>query len=711
MGKPSCPKPEPGFREIRKRDGSVVPFDAARIETAVAKALQSTRSGDGALAGELTGHVLRLAGERIAGRVPTVEEIQDLVEEVLMLHGLADAARSYILYRHEHMRVREAKQLIGVTDGLKLTINAVKVLERRYLQRDDEGRICETPGEMLQRVAGAVAEVESKHGRAADVRRWEEEFLGVMTRLDFLPNSPTLMNAGTKMGQLSACFVLPVRDSMRSIFRALSEMALVHQTGGGTGFTFSHLRPSGDVVGPTHGVASGPVSFMRVFDTATEVVKQGGRRRGANMGVLRVDHPDVLAFVESKVGTQNLRNFNLSVAITDAFMKAVKNDKSYDLVNPRTGKRSARLSARAVFDLIATSAWNSGDPGMLFIDEINRRNPTPALGRIEATNPCGELPLMPYESCNLGSINLSHMRGDGDVDWTKLKHTIRVGVRFLDNVIEANRYIVPRIKTITLANRKIGLGVMGFADLLVKLGIPYDSRKALELGVKIMRTVSGEARNASADLAAERGVFPNWAKSRFAKRGRRQRNATVTTVAPTGTISILAGCSSGIEPIFALSFVRNVMGGTRLLEVHPVFEAVAKERGFYSADLMMEIARRGAVRGMTGVPKRIARTFVTALDISPEWHVRMQAAFQKHCDNSVSKTVNLPEEAGVDDVKKVFRLAYELKCKGVTIYRYGTREDQVLQFARPDAALDGLRQPASADSEFSGGCPSPKCIY
>lgn len=689
----------------------MAPFDASRIETAIAKTLLETGDGDGALAAELTSAVLDLARDRIRSHVPTVEEIQDLVEETLMRRGYANAARAYILYRYERMKLREAKKLIGVRDRLKLTVNAVKVLERRYLRRDESGRVCETPIQMFHRVARAVAKAESGCASRAEAARWEEEFFRVMENLDFLPNSPTLMNAGTRMGQLSACFVLPVEDSMRSIFRALSQMAVIHQTGGGTGFSFTRLRPKGDVVGPTRGVASGPVSFMRIFDEATDVVKQGGRRRGANMGILRCDHPDILEFVEAKVGAGRLRNFNISVAATDSFMEAARRDRYFRLISPRTGKTAGRIPARAVFDLIAASAWKSGEPGMLFLDAINRHNPTPAAGALDATNPCGELPLLPYESCNLGSINLSNMVADGTVDWRKLLRTTEVAVRFLDDVIEVNRYVVPEVRRITLANRKIGLGVMGFADLLIKLGVPYNSQAGLRLAERIMGAISRAARRASAELAGERGVFPNWPTSRYARRRLRLRNATVTSVAPTGTISIIAGCSSGIEPVFALSFVRNVMEGTRLLEVHPVFEALARKRGFYSSDLMAEIAQTGSVQGVRAVPKQVARVFVTAFDIAPEWHIRMQAAFQRHCDNSVSKTVNLPQEATVSDVAKVFHLAHKLKCKGVTVYRYGSREEQVLQLVGPDNGPGRVAGPLSAGAEYAGGCPPPKCFY
>ncbi len=699
------------FQKVRKRDGSLVPFDRERIQKAIARALVASDVSDGELASNLAAKAATIARERLPRQYPSVEQIQDIVEEVLIQEGYARAAKRYILYRQHRAQLREAKKLIGVEDELKLSVNAIRVLERRYLRRDEQGRIVETPRGMFQRVAAAVAKPESDYGSPSDASLWEEEFLRLMSSLDFMPNSPTLMNAGVRMGQLSACFVIPVNDSMKAIFRALGQMALVHQTGGGTGFSFSRLRPRGDIVGSTKGVASGPVSFMHIFDTATEVVKQGGRRRGANMGVLRVDHPDILEFITSKTKEGFLRNFNISVAATDRFMRALANGHRYPLVNPRTGKEVGRLSAKSVFDLIVTTAWKSGDPGIIFIDRINRLNPTLDVGVIESTNPCGELPLLPYESCNLGSINLAHMVRDGKVDWQKLRETARLGVRFLDNVIDANRYVIPEIKNMTLGNRKIGLGVMGFADMLFRCGTPYDSEEGVALGRRIMRTVYREATAASKALAAERGVFPNWERSRYAKRNLRLRNATVTTVAPTGTVSIIGNCSSGIEPVFALSFVRNVMEGARLLEVNPHFEEVARQRDFYSSQLMMDIARQGSLRGIRSVPDDVARLFVTAFDVSPEWHVRMQAAFQKYCDNSVSKTVNLPEDATVDDVRDVFLLANRLKCKGVTIYRYGTRKQQVLQRGGAEAQVAETAQPVSADSEYSGGCPSPQCMF
>ena len=587
-----------------------------------------------------------------------------------------------------------------MNNSTQLTLNATKVLERRYLIRDDTGRVVESPDAMFHRVARAIAAAESRYGNKAS--EWEERFYQRMTALEFLPNSPTLMNAGTPIGQLSACFVIPVPDSMVSIFEAVKNMAVIHQSGGGTGFDFSGLRPNGDVVGTTHGIASGPVSFMRVFDTATDVIKQGGRRRGANMGILRIDHPDVQEFISVKTGSAALSNFNISVAVTDAFMEALAKDGDYTLVNPRSGKEARRVSAKEIFTLITTSAWQSGDPGLVFIDEINRANPTPALGQMTSTNPCGELPLLPYESCNLGSINVSRFVGGKALEWERLAETIHLGVRFLDDVIEANRYPMPQIADMTRANRKIGLGVMGFADALVALGIPYDSEEGIAFGERLMGFVQEHAWETSKALAKERGGFPNFERSIHNRPGAAKvRNATVTSIAPTGTISIIAGCSSGIEPLFAITYIRNVMEGTRLLEKNAEFERAAKERGFHSEALVAKIARTGSVCGMAEVPKDVQQLFVTDFDIAPEWHVRMQAAFQRHCDNAVSKTINLPEAATAEDVAKAFRLAHSLKCKGITVFRYGSKGEQVL-YRGGDGAV-GI----SASAEYAGGCPDP----
>ncbi len=560
-----------------------------------------------------------------------------------------------------------------------LTDNALKVLEKRYLKKG------ENPEAMFARVALNIASAEGLYNpdiSVEEISAIAQSFYDIMCELRFLPNSPTIMNAGGELQQLSACFVIPVEDSVSSIFDAVKHAALIHKSGGGTGFSFSRLRPKNSVVKTTGGVASGPVSFMKVFNAATEAIKQGGTRRGANMGILRVDHPDILEFINCKASENELTNFNISVAVTDAFMEAVKGGQKYNLIDPSTKKIVGELSASEVFNEMVKNAWLSGEPGIIFIDKINKTHPI-LNTEIESTNPCGEQPLLPYESCNLGSINLSRfVKDDKEFDWVGLSTTISTAVRFLDNVIDVNNYPLKEVEDITKSNRKIGLGVMGWADALIKMGIPYNSEKALDLAERIGRFISEEARRASEKLAELRGPFPNIVNSRWA--GKMMRNATLTTIAPTGTLSIIAGCSSGIEPLFAISYYRRVLDRDELPEIHPLFIQTAKEMGIFSEELIKKISGSASIKGIDGIPDELKRIFVVAHDIRPEWHVRMQATFQKYVDNAVSKTVNLSNDATIEDVRKVFLLAYELECKGITVYRDGSRQEQVLHVERQE---------------------------
>jgi ribonucleoside-diphosphate reductase alpha chain len=553
---------------------------------------------------------------------------------------------------------------------------------------------------MFRRIAKGISEVDKQHGKSnTEVKQLESEFYRIMTSLEFIPNSPTLMNTGTYLRQLSACFVLPVEDSIESIFDTLKAAALIHKTGGGTGFAFSRLRPKGDVVRTTGGIASGPISFATIYDTATDVVKQGGRRRGANMGILRVDHPDIMDFIVAKEKEGVLRNFNISIGATDDFMRAVEKDADFELINPRNGQVAKKLKARAIWNLIIMMAWKNGEPGVVFLDTINKYNPTPKIGQIEATNPCGEQPLLPYESCNLGSIDVSRfVNEDGKMDWNRLRETVRTAVRFLDNVVDANVYVLPEIEEITKGNRKIGLGVMGFSDMLIKRGVRYDTDEGLKAAEELMKFINQEGHKMSAELGKEKGSFPNFHGSTLEKDWETHRNATVTTVAPTGTISIIAGCSQGIEPLFAIAYVREVAEtlGRTLVEVNPLFENIALREGFYSEDLIKEISRRTSIQDLKEIPQKWRRLFVTAHDITAEMHVRMQASFQKYADNAVSKTSNFPNWATPNDVEKAYMLAWKLGCKGITVYRHASREAQVLRPVESEGSV----------ADFSTACPT-----
>ncbi|MBI4918288.1 adenosylcobalamin-dependent ribonucleoside-diphosphate reductase [archaeon] len=694
----------PELVKIRKRDGTYEFFEVSKIENAIRKAILDVRGEKESLKAKVLTKKAAdfLEKNQLKGITLTVKDVEDVIFDVLKENHLSDVIESYKKFQKEQRGLTEFRTFMNIRDDIGLTANSLKVLAKRYLLKDENGNVVETPKRLFERVAKSIGAVDTKYSKG-DVKKTTKAFTDLLTNLEFLPNTPTLMNAGTDLQQLSACFVLPIEDNLESIFTTLKHTALIQQSGGGTGFNFSKIRPKGDVVKSTKGVASGPISFMKIYNQTTEEIKQGGKRRGANMGMLSVYHPDIEQFISLKSKEGVMNNFNLSVLLNDEFFERLKNDKHIFLLNPRTGKQVKPVKASYLFDLIAENAWKTGDPGLVFIDEVNKYNPTPQIGKIEATNPCGEQPLLPHESCNLGSINLVKMFNKNKFSWEKLKKTIRTSIHFLDNIIDANKYVVQEVEQITKANRKIGLGVMGFAETLINLDIPYNSNEALDFAEKLMKFIQKEARQKSEELGKERGNFPNFEKSTLSKQYSNMRNATVTTIAPTGTISIIAGISSGIEPLFAVSFIREVMEGTKLLETNDLFEEVAREKEFYSKKLMQEIARKGSVQSITEVPKNIKRVFVTAMDISPEWHVKMQAVFQKYTDNGVSKTINLPSTATINDVKNAYLLAYSLKCKGITVFRYGSKKQQVLFFSDDDKYL-------SAKQDFAGGCPGLECV-
>ncbi len=665
-------------RRVIKRDLKKEAFDSQKIYHAVFKAAKEIFSKEEAqkvaqvTLDKVLENLRRYPKEEIH-----IEEIQDKVEDALMQKNFSAVAKSYILYRRYREQLRLIKEKLGVKDELKLSLNAIKVLKERYLLKDEQRRLVETPRQMFLRVAKFISQAERNYSSEKEAY-YQERFYKELSSLRFLPNSPTLMNAGTSLGQLSACFVLPVADSLIEIFDTLKAMAVIHQSGGGTGFSFSRLRPRGDFVSSTKGIASGPVSFMEVFDTATKVVMQGGRRRGANMAVLEVEHPDIIEFIEAKLKEERFKNFNLSVGISDEFMQALKKNGKVSLVNPHTKKALRGIKAESLFSLIVFSAYECAEPGLIFLDTINRSHPLRGLGRIEATNPCGEVPLLAYESCNLGSVNLAKFVKEKTLDWQALGETIKIGVRFLDNVVDLNNYPLREIGDITKKNRKIGLGVMGFADMLIKLRIPYNSEEAIDFSRKLMRFIRKVSIKASIELAKERGVFPNWKHSLYTKKNLRLRNATLNSIAPTGSLSIIAGCSPGIEPLFALSYFREILSGQHLLELNPLLEEVLRQEKVYSRLLMRKLIGEPSLQKIKGIPSFLKPLFITALDILPLDHLKIQAAFQEFTDNAVSKTINLKADATPQEIRDIYIKAYQLKLKGITVYRYGSRRQQVL---------------------------------
>ncbi|OGV97292.1 ribonucleoside-diphosphate reductase, adenosylcobalamin-dependent [Microgenomates group bacterium RBG_16_45_19] len=670
--------------QIVKRDGRVVAFNQVKITQALMKAVKETGEFDGNEARRLTGIVVNIVTKTNHKQTPTVEQIQDVVEQVLMAGGHYDTAKAYILYREKRRIVRERERIMGVEDDLKMSVNALKAMASRYLAKDEKGEVIESPRQAIERVAQAVARVEKSQRQ-----KWQAAFAEMMTTFKFVPAGCYFRGAGRKKGLLANCFVLPVEDKMEAIFEAVKWTALIHQAGGGTGYNFSQLRPRGDVVG-SGGFASGPISFMKAFDAATAVVMQGGRHRGANMGILNVDHPDIFEFITCKTEEGAVANFNISLGASDAFMKAVTQDRPWQLKNPRTGQVVQTVKARTIFDQAVALAWRTGDPGMIYLDAINRHNPViDALGPIEATNVCGEQPLHPFDVCNLGSINLAKfvVGGSKRVDWQGLEATTKLAVRFLDDGIDASEYPIPQIKAMAQKVRRIGLGVMGWADMLLKLGVQYDSQGAVVLATKVMGAVQRAGWEASAALAREKGEFPLWAKSDYAKKHPvlakkvKVRNVAVTTIAPTGTISMIADCSSGIEPVFALSYVKNVVDEAGLNYTHPLFEAALAElpgAKFKAQAIIDQVMRGTPLKLISGVPQEMKQIFRTAYDITPEWHINMQAAFQRFTDNAVSKTINFPATATIDDIHRAYLLAWREGCKGITVYRDKSKERQIL---------------------------------
>lgn len=695
--------------EVRKRDGRVVPFDEAKIVVALTKAAAATGEYEEDEAKRLAAIVAEIVTRTKKKVIPSVEEVQDIVEQVLMAASHFATAKAYILYRAEHSQVRRLERIIGVSDDLGLSVNQLKVLENRYLMKNEEGRVIETPAQLFRRVAKTLAGAEKEYGKdKKKIKEIEDSFYEVMTQLEFLPAGRTLNNAGTPQNQLANCFVLPIEDSMEGIFDSVKWMALVHQRGGGTGFNFSRLRPSGDVVTKSSGgFATGPVSFMKIFDVATRQVMQGGKKRGANMGILNVEHPDIMEFINCKGEKGEIENFNISVGVTDVFMRAVEKDKDWVFRNPRNGEPVQTIKARTLMNQLVSMAWRTGDPGLIFLDPINRNNPLiDVYGRIDATNPCGEQPLHPFDACNLGSINLASFVNEGKIDWERLKYVVRTGVRMLDNVIDVCNYPLPQITKTVKENRRIGLGVMGWADMLYQMRISYDSDAGVKLAQSIAKFIFEESWQMSEELAREKGVFPRWKKSSFATgkarackngKSRKVRNVAITTIAPTGSISMLADASSGIEPVFALAYVKNVVEESGLTYMNRYFREELEAASWADGDpehtvrdrMVREISSSGSLTEVSGIPEAVKQVYRTAHDITPEWHVKMQAAWQKWTDNAVSKTINFSHVATIDDVWEAYMSAWKMGCKGITIYRDGSKDYQILSVGTDQRKTNG----------------------
>ncbi len=672
--------------KVRKRDGRIVLFNKDKIVDAIFKAMSSVNKVDQELAEKLANLIEEELENKFNKKdTPHVEDIQDLIEKALITEGLAEVAKSFILYRYKRTVIREAKEsLIGKIDDSDLSITSLKIAEAKYLLKDENGNIIETPNQMFQRAAKCMANVEKKYNKDEQYTKdLEKKFFEIISNLEFLPSGRILAHAGTDSTSLSSSIVIPIEDSLEDIFTSLLHAVTLQKKTVGTGFNFSKIRPRGSRTSENYGKAVGPVSFMHIFNSASELIKCRGNRKSANMAILRCDHPNIIDFIGAKENQNYLNNFNISVGLTDKFLEAVRKNDDYELIDPSTEKSVSKLNARKIFDMIISTAWKNGEPGLIFLDNINRKNPTPELGKLEITSSCAEMALYPYEGAFLGSINLEKFVRENEINYEKLKETIKLAVRFLDNAVDVSNYSIEKVNEITKSNRKIGLGIMGFADLLYEMQVPYNSERALEIAEELIKFVQKTAREESENIGIEKGNFPNYKKSIFYKKTP-MRNATVTAIAPSGSISILAETSNSIEPNFAIGYMRNVLGNTQIMFVNKHFEKIAKEKGFYSPSLIKTIVEQGSLNGIEEIPEKIKRIFVVSHQITPEWHVKMQAIFQKHIDNAISKTINFPFTATLQDVEKGYFKAHELGCKGITIYRDGSRIEQVINLKEPN---------------------------